>query len=64
MDATAGIRDVIALGEMRNSGICLVALNFAPTFDKISHEYLFTLLEIYGYGDYIVRMISSLYTKA
>jgi hypothetical protein len=58
MDTTAGIHDVIALGETRNSGIYLVALNFAFAFDKISHEYLFRLLESYEYGDHIVRMIS------
>jgi hypothetical protein len=40
-DATAGIRDLIALGEMRNSGISLVALDFTSAFDKISQEYLF-----------------------
>jgi hypothetical protein len=64
MDATSGIHDVIALGEMRNSGICLVALNFASEFDKISHECLFRPLETQGYGDHIVRMISSLHTEA
>jgi hypothetical protein len=64
MDTTAGIRVVIALGEMRNSGICLVALDFASAFDKISHEYLFRPLESDDYGDHIVRMISSLYTEA
>jgi hypothetical protein len=58
MDTTAGTHDVIFLGESRNSGICLVALNFAFAFDKISHEYLFRLLESQGYGDHIVQMIS------
>jgi hypothetical protein len=58
MEATAGIHDVIALGEMRNPGIYLVALTFASAFEKKSHEYLFRLLESYKYGDHILRMIS------
>jgi hypothetical protein len=43
LDATAGLRGIIACGTLSPRGLCLLALDFAQAFDKLSHEYLFGL---------------------
>jgi hypothetical protein len=64
LDARAAIRDIIAAGNTRGSGICLATLDFTKAFDNISHEYLQGLLETYKYGTGITREILSLYKQA
>ena len=64
LDATAAIRDIIAAGNTRRSGICLETWDFTKAFDNISHEYLQGLLEIHNYGTGVTRAILSLYKQA
>jgi hypothetical protein len=62
-DATAAIRDIIAIGTQMKGGICLVALDFNKAFDNISHQYLQGLLSTYNYGPKLTKAILSLYTN-
>ena len=43
LDAATALRDVIAAGSLRQSGMCLVALDFQSAFN-ISYEYLYGVL--------------------
>jgi hypothetical protein len=60
LDAAATIRGVIAHAELTGRLGCILSLDFASAFDKISHGYLYFILEQYGYGKNIVNMIKAL----
>jgi hypothetical protein len=63
-DATAAIRDIIALGTQTKGGICIVALDFQKAYDNISHQYLSGLLSKYNFGTKIKKTVLSLYGNA
>jgi hypothetical protein len=62
-DATAALRDIIALGTQMTGSICLIALDFNKAFDNISHQYLQGLLSTYNYGPKLTKAILLLYTN-
>jgi hypothetical protein len=64
LDATAGLRDVIANGEMRAKGLCLFAFDFTAAFDRLSHRYLRRIIQAYGYGRRFTSVLMSLYAAA
>jgi retron-type reverse transcriptase len=64
LEAAAAIREIIAAGNNRRGGICLITLDFKSAFDNISHKYLYGLLREYRYGAGITRAIVSLYEHA
>ena len=43
---------------------CVISLDFQEAFDKISHKYLFTLLEKYAINKYIRTGMKNLYSHA
>jgi hypothetical protein len=43
-DAAATVREVIAHAEHEKLPVCVLTLDFQHTFDRLSHEYLFTIL--------------------
>ena len=47
-DAVATVRDIIAYAEVSNTSLCLLSIDFSDAFDKISHAFLFKILEKYG----------------
>ena len=62
-DAISIIRDVITQAELYGDRRCVVALDFAEAFEKISHQYLFEALESYGCRTTVER-IRNMYTEA
>jgi hypothetical protein len=63
-DAVASVRDAVTYGEMANTPLCVLSLDFKEAIDKISHKYLFTILQSYGFSDTFLRCIKNMYTNA
>jgi hypothetical protein len=49
-EAVAGVREAIAYAECTRSSICILSLDFKEAFDKMSHEYLLSMLGRCGFG--------------
>jgi hypothetical protein len=63
-DAVATVRDTIAYAEMSRTPQCVLSLDFAKAFDKMSHTYLFEILRSYGISDRYLERLRMMYTKA
>ena len=44
-EAVATVREAIAQAEIKHKPLCVLSLDFQEEFDKISHQYLFTILK-------------------
>jgi exonuclease III len=44
LDAAATLRDVIALSEITGKPACVLSLDLTEAFNRVAHEYLFTVL--------------------
>jgi hypothetical protein len=44
--------------------MCILSLDFREAFDNISHDYLFKMLEIYGFSNRFQRCIQDMYENA
>jgi hypothetical protein len=64
LDPTAGLRDIIAHGEMRAKGLWLLAVHFTSAFDRLSHCYLQRIIQSYGFGRRFTSVLMSLYAEA
>jgi hypothetical protein len=64
LDAAATLRDVIALSEITGKPVCILLLDLTEAFDRVVHEYLFTVLHEYGCSHDFVERVQSLYSKA
>jgi len=49
---------------MTNSPTCLLSLDFTEAFDKISHAYLFKVLEYCGFGPTFLTKLQKMHTNA
>jgi hypothetical protein len=58
------VRDTIAYAKSMDILMCVLALDFQHAFDKVSHDYFFTILRSYGLSDRFVTLIRNLYTSA
>jgi hypothetical protein len=63
-DAVATVRDVIAYAEHERRPICVLSLDFQHAFDRLSHEYIYTILHSYGLSNSFVTRIQALYSEA
>jgi hypothetical protein len=63
-DAVATVRDAIAYAEVSRTPLCVLSLDFAEEFDKMSHTYLFEILRSYGFCDRFLERVRMMYTKA
>jgi hypothetical protein len=61
--ALAAIRETIAQVEMTNSPTCLLTLDFTEAFDKISHTYIFKVLEHCGLSPTFLARLKKMYTN-
>ena len=61
-EAVATVRDAIAYAERANTPLCVIFLDFKEAFDKISHSYLFSILQIYGFNKGFIDRIKYTYT--
>ena len=54
-DAVATVRDVIAYAEHEKLPMCVLTLDFQHAFDRLPHEYLYTILRSYGLSTHFVN---------
>ena len=62
-DAAAAIRDVVAYAEISGPPLCVLSIDFKDAFHKISHNYLFELLRIYGFSERFQQRIKGVYDR-
>jgi hypothetical protein len=62
LDAVATVQDTIAYADNMIIPMCVLALDFQNTFDRASHDYIFTILRSYGLSTRFVILIRNLYT--
>ena len=63
-DAVSTIREAIAQAEITATPLCVLSLDFKEAFNRISHEYLFAVLENYKISRSTINRIKNLYTQA
>jgi hypothetical protein len=61
LDAVATVRDAIAQSEMTHTPLCVLSLDFREAFDRVAHQYLFTILKAYGLQESFVDRIKHMY---
>jgi hypothetical protein len=54
-DTIASIRDVIHLAERDSLEGCIVKVDHMKSFDRVNHNYLFAVLEKFGFGSKFVK---------
>jgi hypothetical protein len=64
LDAVSTIWDVIAYAESNETPLYVLSLVFAQAFDRISHQYLFSTLQAYGIGSWLIERVKALYSTA
>lgn len=62
-DTVASIRDIIDMVENENSEGYLVKIDQEKAFDRVSHKYLFKLLDKFGFGRRFCRWITIFYNQ-
>jgi len=62
--AMATVREAIAQAEVTRVLLCVLSLDFQAAFNRLFHEYLFTILRSYGFSDWLVERINSMYEEA
>ena len=63
-DAVATVRDVIAHAEHEKLPMCVLTLDFQHAFERLSHEYLYTILRSYGLSTHFVTLLQAIYSEA
>jgi hypothetical protein len=63
-DAVATIREVIAQAEHKQQALCILSLDLQAAFDNISHQYLYKILDRYGFSAKSQKRIRSPYDNA
>lgn len=62
-DTIASIRDIIYMVEKDNSEGYILKIDQEKAFDRVSHDYLFKLLEKFGFGHNFLRWIRIFYNQ-
>jgi hypothetical protein len=55
------VRDIIAYVEHEKLPMCVLTLKFQRVFDRLSHEYLHTILRSYGLSTHFITLLQALY---
>jgi len=63
-DTAATIREAIAQAGVTATPLCIFSRDFKETFDKISHKYLYAILERYALSESVITGIRNLYANA
>jgi len=64
MDNLNLIRDVISESDYTGFELFILSVDQSKAFDRISHKYLFKLLEHINFGDFILRGIKRMYDNS
>ena len=57
------ISDATCYANQENIPLAIVSLDQEKAFDRIHHDYLFKTLERFGFGEYFISCIMTLYTN-
>jgi len=63
-EAVATMREATTDAEVTQTPLCMLFLDFQEAFDKISHQYVFTILKIYGLSDWFIDRIKGMCENA
>lgn len=63
-EAVATVREATTDAEVKQTPLCVLSLDFQEAFDKISHQYVFTTLKIYGLSDWFIDRIKGMCENA
>jgi len=63
-EAVATVREAIAQAEITRVPLCILSLDFQEAFDRISHQYLFSILKSSGFSDWFIDRIRGMYEGA
>ena len=63
-EAMETVREATAQAEVTRVLLCVLSLDLQEAFDRISHQYIFTILRSYGFRDWFVERIKSMYEEA
>lgn len=58
------VRDIIDLVNKNDDEACLLFLDQEKAFDRVSHDFLYSVLETFGFGDSFIHWIRLLYSNA
>ena len=58
------LRNVIDYVESRNLACALISLDQMKAFDRVSHQYLFSTLEAFGFGESFIKWLKILYRNS
>jgi len=64
IEAVSIIREAVEHAELTDTPLCVLTLNFREAFDRIAHDYLFTILKNYGICPWFIDSIKDLYENA
>jgi hypothetical protein len=64
LDAVSQMRDAMAHPETTGTPLCILSLDFQNAFDRISHQYLFQILQRYRITTGFIERIKELYNNA
>ena len=63
-EAVATVREAIAQADLRQAPLCLLFLDSQEAFDKISHQYVFTVLKICVLSDWFIDRIKGMHENS
>jgi hypothetical protein len=63
LDAVMQVRNAIAYSESTATPLCVLTLDFQQAFDRISHQFLFNILQAYGITPWFCERIRTIYTN-
>jgi hypothetical protein len=64
LEAVSPVRDAITYSNRTGTPLCVLSLDFQNAFDRISHQYLFQILQRYGISAWLIERLQTLYEKA
>jgi len=58
------VREAVPHAEVTDTSLCILTLDFREAFDRIAHDYLFTILKSYGMCPWFIDRIKDMYENA
>lgn len=58
------VRDIIDLVNKNDEEACLLFLDQEKAFDRVNHDFLFSVLETFGFGNSFIHWVRLLYSNA